>query len=148
VLVVDPAGHLRPAAFFSTDLALELPKIVEWFVFRGGVEVPCADSRRPLGVETQRQWAALAIARRPPALFGLVALVCVMAYRLAALRPMGVHVTTWYGKEGATFSDILAWVRRALGAAKYFAQSPGQEKYVLLSPQEWESLLDQLAATA
>jgi hypothetical protein len=94
VLVVDPAGKLRPAAFFSTDLRLEAAKMVEWFVLRWGVEVTFEESRRHLGVETQRQWSALAIARSTPALFGLFSLMCVMAYRLAVVSPMGVSVTT------------------------------------------------------
>jgi hypothetical protein len=69
--VVDPAGKLRPAAFFSTDVALAPATIVEWFVLRWGVEVTFEESRRHLGIETQRQWSALAIARSTPALFGL-----------------------------------------------------------------------------
>lgn len=148
VLVVDPAGKLRPAAFFSTDVAMAPAKIVEWFVLRWGVEVTFEESRRHLGVETQRQWSARAIARSTPALFGLFSLVCVMACRLAAMRPVSVRGTTWYLKEDATFSDVLTWVRRVLWAAKYFPQLPGQDEHVLLKPQEWNILLDQLAATA
>jgi len=148
VLVIDPTGKLRPAAFFSTDLTVEPAQIVEWFVLRWGVEVTFEESRRHLGIETQRQWSALAIARSTPALFGLFALVCVMACRLAAVRPVGLRVTAWYRKENATFSDVLAWVRRGLWAAKYFPQSSWQDDHVLLNPQDWEILLDQLAATA
>ena len=127
VLVVDPTGRLRPAAFFSTDLALEPTKIVEWFVLRWGVEVTFEESRRHLGVETQRQWTALAIARSTPALFGLFSLVCVIACRLAAVSPVGVRVTAWYLKKDATFSDVLALVRRALWAGKSYPQSPWQD---------------------
>lgn len=148
VLVSDATGKRRPAAVFSTDLALEPAKIVEWFVLRWGVEVTFAESRRHLGVETQRQWSARAIARSTPVLFGLFSLVCVMACRLAVARPVGRRVTAWYRKEDATFSDVLAWVRRALWAAKYFPQSPWLNEPVLLSSQDWELLLDQLATTA
>lgn len=148
VLVVDPTGTLRPAAFFSPDLALAPPKIVEWFVLRWGVEVTCEESRRHRGVETQRQWSAPAIARSTPALWGLFALGGVMAGRLVAVSPVDGRVTAWYPKEDATCSDVLAWVRRALWAAKYFPQSPLPAEQVLLSLQDWEILLDQLAATA
>jgi hypothetical protein len=110
--------------------------------------VTCEESRRHLGVEMQRQWSALAIARSTPALFGLFSLGCVMAWRLAAGHPMGVRVTARYRKDEAIFSDVLAWVRRALWTAKYFPQSPLHDEHVLLSPQDWEILLDQLAATA
>jgi hypothetical protein len=148
VLGVDPAGKLRPAAFFSTDLSLAPATIVAWFVLRWGVEVTFEEGRRHLGIETQRQWSALAIARSTPMVFGLFSLVCVMAYRLVAVSPRGVRGTAWYRKEDATFSDVLAWVRRALWAAKYFPQSPLHDDQVLLSPQDWDILLDQLSATA
>jgi hypothetical protein len=93
VLVVDPEGELRPPALLSTDLALCPAKIVEWFVLRWGVEVTFEESRRHLGVATQQQWSALAIARSTPALFGLFSLVCLMAWRLAAGSPVGVRAT-------------------------------------------------------
>jgi hypothetical protein len=51
-------------------------------------------------------------------------------------------------KEEVTFSDVLAWVGRALWAAKYFPQSSRQDDHLLLSIQDWEGLLDHLAATA
>jgi hypothetical protein len=68
--------------------------------------------------------AEQAIARTTPALFGLFSLVCVMAYRLTAVTALGVQSTAWYRKEEVTFSDVLAFVRRALWAGKYFNQSP------------------------
>src|SRR2546427_2109237 len=148
VLVVDPQGHVPPSAFFSTDLTLVPTQIIEWFVFRWNVEVTFEEGRRHLGWETQRQWSDKAIARTTPALFGLFALVCLMAYRLTEGVKLMPQSTMWYLKEAATFSDVLACVRRALWAGKYFPQSPLHDDQVLLSLQDWESLLDQLAATA
>ena len=147
VLVVDPDGKLRPEAFFSTDLLLAPAKLVEWFVLRWNVEVTFEEGRRHLGVETQRQWSPLAIARTTPALLGLFALVCVMAYRLTAVAALGTHSTTWYQKETVTFSDVLAFVRRALWAEKYFNKSSFRDDQVLLSANDWAVLLDQLAST-
>jgi DDE superfamily endonuclease len=147
VLVVDPEGHMLPGAFFSTDLALAPTQIVEWFVLRWNVEVTFAEGRRHLGVETQRQWSEQAIARTTPALFGLFSLVCVMAYRLTAVTALGARATAWYRKEHVTFSDVLAFVRRALWAGKYFNQSPGRDDQVVFSANDWEVLLDQLAST-
>ena len=63
VLVIHPDGKCRPEAFFSTDTQLTLIQIVEYFVLRWGVEVTFEESRRHLGVETQRQWTDKAIAR-------------------------------------------------------------------------------------
>jgi len=145
--VVDPEGHVPPGAFFSTDLALAPAQIVAWFVLRWHVEVTFEEGRRHLGVETQRQWSEQAIARTTPALFGLFSLVCVMAYRLTAVTALGARSTAWYMKEHVTFSDVLAFVRRALWAGKYFNKSPLRDDQVILSANDWEVLLDQLAST-
>ena len=70
-----------------------------------------------------------------------------MAYRLTAVTALGAQSTAWYRKEDVTFSDVLAFVRRALWAGKYFNQSPGRDEQVILSANDWEVLLDQLAST-
>lgn len=148
VVVVNPDGEPEPVAFFCTCLACEPAHIIMAFVLRWNVEVTFEESRRHRGVETQRQWSDGAIARTTPALFGLFSLVCLMAYSLpagAALRP---HSTAWYFKIEATFSEVLAFVRRAIWAGKYFSISGAQGDPVLFPRQDWETLLDQLAATA
>jgi hypothetical protein len=38
--------------------------VLERFVWRGSLDVIFEDTRRQLGVETQRQWSALAMMRR------------------------------------------------------------------------------------
>ena len=144
----DPAGQLRPAAFFSPELELVPVARVEWCVLRWNVEVTFEEGRRHRGVETPRPWSALAIARRTPAFFGLFSLVCVMASRLSTVNALQGQATAWYLKEAVTFSDVLAYVRRALWAEKYFNQSTSQDERVLLSAHDWGVLLDQLASAA
>jgi hypothetical protein len=94
VLVVDPDGKCDPEAFFSTDTQLTPIQIVEYFVLRWSVEVTFQESRRHLGVETQRQWTDKAIARSTPALMGLFSIVCLIALRLISkgkkLIPPGI----------------------------------------------------------
>ena len=63
VLVVAPAGDIDTQAFFTTDLTMAPARVVERFVWRWSLAVTVEDTRRHLGVETQRQWSALAIAR-------------------------------------------------------------------------------------
>jgi len=136
-------------AVFSTDLDLPIEQIIARLVRRWNVEVTFEETRRHLGVETQRQWSDLAIARTTPALFALFSLVCLMAYRLVALgHPLPVRVTAWYRKSEATFSDVLAMVSRVLWAEKYFPHSPDQPEPREFTPEDWEVLLDQLASTA
>lgn len=148
VLVVDPAGEARPQAFFATDADLTPERIVEIFVLRWNVEVTFEETRRHLGVETQRQWSDLAIARTTPALMGLFSLVCLMACRLVEDGALPVRQAAWYKKTDATFSDVLAFVRRAIWARQYFVNSEPGSQRLELSLRECEALLDQLSATA
>ena len=119
VMVADPEGKDKVEAFFSTDLELNPIQIVEWFVLRWGVEVTFEEVRAHLGVETQRQWSDLAIARTTPALFGLFSLVCLMATRLSEMVEIIPEKASWYPKSQVTFSDVLTIVRRQLWRAKY-----------------------------
>ena len=149
VLVVDPTDRDPPLALFSTDLDLAAEQIIARFILRWNVEVTFEESRRHLGVETQRQWSDRAIARTTPALFALFSLVCLMAHRLVALgHALPIRATAWYHKSEATFSDLLAMVRRLLWAEKYFPMSLDSLDPHLFHPEDWEVLLDQLASTA
>jgi hypothetical protein len=55
VIVCDPEGQLRMAAFFCTDLQATPGQILAWVVMRWSVEVTCEEGRARLGLETQRQ---------------------------------------------------------------------------------------------
>ena len=67
-------GEFATQALLCTDLAVEPAQILEWFVLRWsafGGEVTFQEVRAHLGVETQSQWSARAIARTTPILMGL-----------------------------------------------------------------------------
>ena len=114
LLVRDPLGQLKPTAFLSTDPTLTPEQILNYFIARWGLEVTFQEARAHLGLETQRQWSDLAIARTTPAILGLFSLVSLLAERLRQGRPLPVRSTAWYHKQEATFSDVLAFVRRHL----------------------------------
>lgn len=114
LLVRDPAGELTPTAFLCTDLTLSPVDVLAIFMRRWSVEVTFQEVRAHLGMETQRQWSDLAIARTTPALLGLFSLVTLLAHRLTATAPFPLRRTAWYRKEHPTFSDALALVRRYL----------------------------------
>ena len=63
VLVRDPQGEFTPQALLCTDPSADPTQILEWFVLRWQLEVTFQEVRAHLGVETQRQWSDLAIAR-------------------------------------------------------------------------------------
>ena len=147
-LVVGPDGKCKPEAFFSTYTQLTPIQIVEYFVLRWSMEVTFQESRRHLGVETQRQWTDKAIARSTPALMGLFSIVCLMALRLISTgKKLIPQNTAWYQKQEVTFSDVLAFVRRHIWVHKY-NKSADSAGYVLFPAQEWEDLLNLLADVA
>ena len=94
-----------------------------------------------MGIETQRQWADLAIERSTPLLFGLYSLVALFGQALTQEEPFPVKKAAWYHKQVATFSDVLALVRRHLWGNFTFPTSR-TDPDVLLIPR---SVLAQLA---
>ena len=116
VLARDPAGEFRSQAFLCTDQDAAPDDILAWFVRRWTTEVTFGEARRHLGVETQRQWSDLAIARTTPVLLGLYSLVTLWADDLRKSRRLRPLTAAWYAKERVTFSDALASIRRALWA--------------------------------
>ncbi len=111
-------------------------------------QVTFEETRRHLGVETQRQWSDLAIARTTPVLFALYSLVCLIAYRLTDGGQIVPRAASWYLKQQTTFSDVLAYLRRIIWAEKYFTKSTFQGDWVLIQRHDWDEVIDQLAAVA
>lgn len=114
MLVKDPAGKFETQALLSTNVESSAQSIVEWFVMRWQLEVTFEEARAHLGVETQRQWSALAIARTTPVLLGLYSFVTLCAHELLHGQELSVRQAAWYTKELPTFSDTLAFVRQHL----------------------------------
>jgi hypothetical protein len=112
VLIRDPRGKFVPQALVCTDLEATPVQIVSWFVLRWQLETTFQAVRMHLGVETQRQWNDLAIARTTPALFGLFSLVTLVAHEQATRSPLAVRQAAWSTKAQPTFADALAAVRR------------------------------------
>ena len=75
VLIRDPQGFFATQALLCTNPSADpMSQILEWFVLRWQLEVTFQEVRTHLGVETQRQWSDLAIARTTPVLLGLFSL--------------------------------------------------------------------------
>lgn len=112
VLCRDPLGQLDPRGWFTTCPDDDAAGVVAEFVHRWPIETTFEESRAHLGVETQRQWSDLAIARETPCLLGLYSLVAVFGAALHQGDPIAIRTAAWYPKRAATFSDVLAAVRR------------------------------------
>ena len=95
VLIRDPQGSFAPQALHCTDPAQHPTRILQWFVLRWQLEVTpypvrgrlFQEVRTHLGVETQRQWSDLAIARTTPVLLGLFSRTTLAAHALQDRRP-------------------------------------------------------------
>jgi hypothetical protein len=111
VLVKAADGSGEVAALLSTNLELSPLQIINYFIRRWTMEVTFEEARAHLGVESQRQWSDLAIARTTPVLFGLFSLVTLWADSLQSQNLLHMKPTAWYQKERPTFSDAIASVR-------------------------------------
>lgn len=148
VLVRDVVGEFEPCAFLSTELEHKPIEILTWFVRRWRMEVTFEESRAHLGIETQRQWSDLAIARSTPVLFGLFSLVTLMANALIKDQRKVVRTAAWYEKEQPTFSDALALVRRCLWSSCHFQTSQLENNVVKIPRSLFERLTDAVCYAA
>jgi len=114
VLIRDPDAEHDTQALLCTDLTADPLQIIEWFVLRWQLEVTYQEVRLHLGIETQRQWSDLAIARTTPILFGLFSLVTLAAHNLHQHEALSPRSAAWYCKPLPTFSDALATLRGRL----------------------------------
>jgi hypothetical protein len=79
----------------------------------------------------------------------LFSLVCLFAIEMLKSQALPVLSTAWYNKKSdATFSDIIAYVKRGIWAKNYFNDSRFEGEYVKIKQEQWETLLDQLSRAA
>ena len=97
-----------------------------------------------MGLETQRQWSDLAIARTTPALLGLFSIITLLAHQLTQDKPFPVRSAAWYVKQEPTFSDAIALVRRYLWLNTQFPNSPPNLAPVQFPTKVLAGLIDNL----
>jgi hypothetical protein len=114
LVVRDPEGEVRDAAYFCTDVSQTPGQILGWVVQRWSLEVTFEEVRMHLGVETQRQWSDLAIARTTPVLLGLFSVVTVLALGWHAEGSLRAKGSAWYVKGSPTFSDCIGLTREKI----------------------------------
>ena len=149
VLVRDPQGAFAPKALLCTDPTADPTQILEWFVLRWQLEVTFQEVRTHLGVETQRQWSDLAIARTTPLLLGLFSWTALAAHGLQKQHPMTQRRAAWYDKPSPTFVDAIALVRRQLWlASESFSLSAASLDTQELPVALYHRIVDSLAYAA
>ncbi len=148
VLIRDPQGKFATQALLCTDQAATSEQILGWFAQRWQPEVTLEETRRHLGVESQRQWSDRAIRRTTPALLGLFSLVTLLAHEHMTDPDATVRQAAWYRKARPTFADALASVRRELWRHEGFQTSTCADEIVKLPRAFVERLTDALCYVA
>ena len=105
----DPQQKFATQALLCTDVGVTPGQILAWLVQRWQLEVTFEEARRHLGLETQRQWSDLAIARTTPALLGLFSLVTLLADQRLSRSRVTIPLPTWSRKDHFTFADAWLW---------------------------------------
>lgn len=123
LLIRDPEEKIKPKALQCTDLDMSAEQIIRFYIRRWSVEVTFEEVRAHLGVETQRQWSDLAIARTTPVLMGLFSIVTLWADQLQQQNLLVFQTSAWYQKSHPTFSDAIASVRYRIWQKQKFLTS-------------------------
>jgi hypothetical protein len=148
LVVRDPEGQLRDAAYFCTDVDQTAEQILGWVVQRWSLEVTFEEVRMHLGVETQRQWSDLAILRTTPVLLGLFSVVTLLALGWHAEGSLSAKGAAWYAKGSATFSDCIRLTREKIWRLRISEGSRGGVESLQLSESLLDALIQGLSAAA
>lgn len=145
VLIKDPTHENEAIVLFSTNTQHSAKRIIEIFVSRWSIEVTFEESRRHLGIETQRQWSDKAIERTTPCLFGSFSVTVLMGHQLAeeTKSKIPIRETSWYNKKHVTFSDVLHYVKVSILRQKYYSKFGSR---VELGKKDLEELILSAAA--
>jgi hypothetical protein len=141
VVVRDPSGRRRDDCFFSTDLTLKPPQILETFALRWPLEVCFRDVKQFLGLEDPQNRVSKATQRTAPLIFYIYDLVLLWhAQSGHRLTPQSAIERPWYTrKTSVSFEDLLRNLRQATWQEKIFGD-PGLDartRKILQPLAEW-----------
>jgi hypothetical protein len=148
VLARDLEGRLSDAAYFCTDERFGPEEILKYVVQRWSMEVTFEEARAHLGLETQRQWSDLAIARTTPVLLGLFSVVTLLAVQWHRSGLLVAEQTAWYEKECPTFSDCMRLARQQIWRSRILGPSSEAADVIQLPRPLLEALVHGLSSAA
>jgi hypothetical protein len=105
------------------------------------MEVTFEEAQAHLGLDSQRQWSDLAIARTTPVLLAVFSIVTVLALQLSQSGRIPVSTSAWYHKAEPTFADSLALVRQHLWRARFLVNSTADRECIQFPQNVFELLL-------
>jgi hypothetical protein len=88
------------------------------------------------------------VARTTPILFGLYAIVALIAAQLIGNQQAPVRMAAWYPKQQTPLSDTIALVRRSLWNADHFAISGARPEIVKIPRSLFDRVTDALCYAA
>lgn len=144
VIIRDPRQKFETQALLCTNQEATPRRIVQWFIKRWQTEVTFEETRRHLGIETNRQWSDKAIQRTTPCLMGLFSLIVMVAQELSKNGKLKMRQAVWYHKQVATFSDAIGCVRQQIWEWQSFQTSGAQVEMIKIPRQYLECLTDTL----
>ncbi len=144
VVIRDPRAKFVPQALLCTARETKPRQILEWFIRRWQVEVTFEESRRHLGIETNRQWSDKAIGRTTPCLYGLFSLITMLAEEFSKDGKLKIREAIWYHKEVAPFSDAIGCVRQQLWEWRSFQTSLNEVEMIKIPRSFLQCLTDTL----
>lgn len=139
VQVRDRSGTHRDEYFFSTQLSLSPPEVVETYTKRWNLETTFQEMRSYLGLETTRGWKQETVLRAAPCLFGLYSVVSCL-YLLTPPKYQAKAAVQWRGKQQVTFSDAVTAVRKWLWGEWVFRLA-GQQDHFAKLPEDFQDLI-------
>jgi DDE superfamily endonuclease len=141
VVVRDPRRRRRDDCFFSTDLTLKPPQILETFALRWPLEVCFRDVKQFLGLEDPQNRVSKATQRTAPLIFYIYDLVLLWHATSGHLSaPQSAIERLWYKrKTSVSFEDILRNLRQATWQEKIFGDPrlDTQTRKILQPLIEW-----------
>ena len=141
VVLRDPRGRRRDDCFFSTDLTLKPPQILETFALRWPLEVCFRDVKQFLGFEDPQNRVSKAAQRTAPLIFYIYDLVLLWHATSGHLfAPQSAVERLWYTRKASvSFEDILRNLRQATWQEKIFddPRLDAQTRKILQPLIEW-----------
>jgi hypothetical protein len=147
VYVHDGTGTHRDEYVFTTDMTMKPQQMVECYTQRWALETTFQECREYLKLESTKGYSQQTVLRFTPCLFGLYTLVVLLYLPLP--RPSGtLRAIFWRGTSTLTVSDMITWVRRALGEPWRFHTQADPQAFSKLSPSLPDTILYALAPAA
>lgn len=144
-VLIKGSNDCEATVLFSLDRETAMEKTLQLYISRWPIEVTFEELRRHLGMETQRQWSDKAIDRETPCIMGSFSIIVLIALELQKedIDEIPIQKSAWYAKNQVTFSDMLAYVRKAILKEKYFPQFGKNND---LWSNEFQEIINQMAA--